>query len=437
MKKIIKITSLSLVLLVQGCATFSSEFRAVEKHLVQGRPAQALKVLDKKPGAERDRVLYLLNRGMLQRMIGQYQSSNASLEEAKIMMRKLFATSVSETAGSLLINDGTRSYIGDPYEQVMVHMMKALNYLELNERDSARVEILQMDIRLREIYANQESSYMEDAFGRYLAGIIYEELGDYNDAMVSYRKAYKVYTSQRQSFSVSVPQHLKVALLRMSQHMGLGNENKQYQEQFGITQYDSVREYRQKGNMVVIMGNGLAPIKIEQAIHVNDYRTGRMHRIALPAYRSRRVLLGGLRLQVGNKQSQGDLVDDIDAIAHQTLKEQLPAIKARALARAVAKNAMVKGTKRDRDNHPLLGLALNIATVATERADTRSWVTLPSEMYLASISLPAGEHDVRLQFLGRSGGVVDSKLYSRIPIRAGRNHYLFYHWVSPASQRGR
>ena len=430
----------ALLLILSGCATFTEQFSGVERHLVNGRPAEALKTLEAKPGPQRDRVLYLLNKSMLQRINGDFEASNTSLEQAKKLIQKLSALSISETTTSLIVNDATSSYVGDPHEQVMLHMMKAINYLQLGERDSARVEILQMDIRLRELSARAGSklAYSEDAFGRYLAGVIYEELGEESDAMISYRKAYESYRSQKKHFSVLVPNELKKGLLRMSLRMGLNNEHQKYRKEFDSIQFDTVAQTRKNGSVIFLFGNGLGPKKHEKNISLRDYKHGQLHRIALPYYRSRPAILGGVRLQSGDNKADGALVDDIDAIAKKTLDEQMPAITARALARAVAKSAMVREARRrdnNRNGNGILGLLVNIATVATERADTRSWLTLPSEMYMARLDLKPGTYDITVQFLGRRGGVVDSMVLTGIDIKAGKNRYEFYHWVSPQKRK--
>lgn len=429
-----------LLLLSSGCATFSEQFSGVERHLINGRPELALKTLEARPGAERDRVLYLLNRSILQRINGDFEASNTSLEQGKKLMQKLSATSVSETTTSLIINDATSSYVGDPHEQVMVHMMKAINYLQLGQRDSARVEVLQMDVRLREISsrASKGMAYSEDAFGRYLAGVIYEELGEESDAMISYRKAYESYRRQKKHFNVAVPDELKSALLRMSLRMGMSNEHQKFRQEFTRSEFDRVAELRKKGSLIFLFGNGLGPKKHEKTISLRDYKHGQLHRIALPYYRSRAAILGGVTIQVGEQKVAADLVDDIDAIAKKTLEEQMPMVTTRALARAVAKSAIVRSTqRRNRNDNGLLGLLVNIATIATERADTRSWLTLPSEIHMARLNMAPGTYDITVQFLGQRGGVVDSMVLPAIEIKAGKNNYQFYHWVSPVNRKRR
>lgn len=432
----------AMLLITSGCATFTEQFSGVERHLLNGNPEQALKTLEAKPGPQRDRVLFLLNRSTLQRMNGDFEASNTSLEQSKKLVQNLSAVSVSETTTSLIVNDATSSYVGDPHERVMIHMMKAINYLQLGERDSARVEALQMDVRLRELSSRSGSglAYSEDAFGRYLAGVIYEELGEESDAMISYRKAYESYQSQKKHFAVAVPEELKSALLRMSLRMGLNNEHQSYRQKFNRKKFNTVAELRKQGSLIFFFGNGLGPKKHEKSISLQDYKNGQLHRIALPYYVSRPAILGGIRVQTGETKVDGDLVDDIDAIAKKTLDERMPAITARALARAVAKSAMVRETRRHEqknDGNGLLSLLVNIATVATERADTRSWVTLPSEMHMARLNLAPGKYDITVQFLGQRGGVVDSMVLPAIEIKAGKNEYQFYHWVSPLKRKRR
>lgn len=436
----IRLVWLGALLALSGCATFTEQFSGVEHKMIQGHPDQALSMLEKDPGPERDRVLYLLNRAMLQRMNGKLEDSNASLEQAKTIIKQLYATSVTETAGSLTVNDATRSYTGAPYEQVMVHLIEALNYLQLGKLDDARVEVLQMDVRLRELHQEKRSAYMEDAFGRYLAGMIYEDLGEYSDAMISYRKAFQAYERQQKDFHVPVPHGLQLALLRLSKRMGLDNEEKNYASRFNIHEFETVTQRRDQGRLVLILGNGLAPRIHEKSITIRDHIHGQVHRIALPYYSNRdnRPLLGGMSIKADGHEQQASLVDNIDAVAKKSLEEEMPTIRARALARAVAKANMVNATKRKNDqNHPMLGLLANVFTVATERADTRSWVTLPSDFYLASMSLPPGHYDVQMQFLDKGGRVIGNKDFKDVEVKAGASNYQFYQWISPAYSSGR
>jgi hypothetical protein len=138
--------------------------------------------------------LYLLNKAMLLRINSDFKASNHAFEQAKRRMAKLQGVSLTEGAGSLIVNDNIKKYVGDEFEQVLLHVYKALNYLEMGEADAARVEALQIDIKLRQ-YARRiaKTKYIEDAFARYIAGLIYEDHGEWSDAMIEYRRAYEAY----------------------------------------------------------------------------------------------------------------------------------------------------------------------------------------------------------------------------------------------------
>lgn len=421
------------VVVVVGCASYSQTTMKIEQNIGYGHYQVALKELRKQPGPARDRVLFLLNQGVLLQMLGNYQESNESLEAAKKLMQQLDAVSVREQTGSVTVNDGMRSYVGDPHEKVMVHVYKAMNYLSLGTPDSARVEIKQMDLLLRRIQ-EKKGSYQEDPFGRYLAGMIFETLGDNSNAMVSYRKAYKAYRDQFKLYHVAVPMSLKDDLLRMSDHLGLRSENLQYQRDFAATSWTRMADYRKQAHVIVLFHNGLAPVKQESWVQVQDYSSGKVHRIALPFYRARPSPFDAIMVSANGVSVRSEVIENINAIAQQSLKEQLPAIQARALVRAAAKNEMIN---QGNDHSDMAGLLMNVMTVASERADTRSWITLPHNMQLSRLDLAPGEYEIQINVLGQTDSVLRSQTFKPVAIRAGEYHYMVYHAISPASVGGR
>jgi len=182
---------------LSGCATFSDTIQSTERSLAQQQPKIALTEYEKRPASGPDKVLYLMNTGMLLRMAGDYADSTRALEQTKPLMEELGAVSVSEQALSVAVNDATKSFVGADFEQVAVRTYLALNYLEQGNLDAARVEALQVDVLLREkTQGAPDSPYAEDAFARYLTGIIYEDEREWSDAMIAYRKAYEAYKKQ-------------------------------------------------------------------------------------------------------------------------------------------------------------------------------------------------------------------------------------------------
>src|SRR3990172_12714256 len=196
----------TLALLFSGCASYSDSFSVIESDMAAQRFGAALETLERQRHPQRDRLLTLLNKAMLERMNGDYAVSNRTFEAAKSRMEELYGLSLREQALSVVVNDATRSYAGEEFERVLVHLYIALNYLQLGDLTNARVEALQVDERLPEITQKlPQNRYTEDALARYLTGMIYEERGEYSDAMIAYRKAYEAHREYRRKYFVDIP----------------------------------------------------------------------------------------------------------------------------------------------------------------------------------------------------------------------------------------
>jgi len=265
-------------------------------------------------------------------------------------------------------------------------------------------------------------------------------MGERSDAMISYRKAYEAYRSYGQKFGVATPDYLKRDLLRLSQQLGLTQEMRQYESEFGIDHWMSAEELAQMGEVVFILNDGLAPILRERAATVFDPGSGHFVRIALPAYETRPTPVTGARVAAGAAVAPAELAEDIDAIAVKDLEARMPAITARALARAVLKAQMARAAQenaRQQNNNSsaaagaAVALAVEIAGLVTERADTRSWLTLPARIYLARLPLSPGTYTVKVDLLGEYGQIVTTQEYPNVVIRQGAKTYLSPHWVSP------
>ena len=426
-----------LTLLLSGCATYSDSFSVIESQMAEQQFDAALQTLEKQRHPKRDQALTLLNKAMLERMNGDYAASNRAFEAAKARMEELHGVSLREQTLSVMVNDATRSYAGEEFEQVLVHLYMALNYLQLGDLIDARVEALQVDERLREITQRlPENRYTEDALARYLTGMIYEELGERSDAMIAYRKAYEAYRRYQQNYLVAVPDFLKHDLLRLSQQMGLTEEMRQYKKEFRIERWMSADELAEQGELIFLLHNGLAPIRREHAVTIPDPASGHLVRIAVPYYETRPTPMTGARVVAGGAGAQAELAEDINAIAVKDLEARMPAITARAVARAVVKAQMAKAARENarQQNQNNAGaavaaMAVEIAGLVTERADTRSWLTLPARIHLARLPLPPGTYTVKVNLLGDDGQIVSTQEYANMDIRRGAKTYLSPHWI--------
>jgi hypothetical protein len=424
---------LAALLLHSGCASFHQQMQGFEPLLTSGQPGKALQILQKQRTPARNEVLTLLNRGMILRMQGEYKASNQAFERAKLLSKELSAVSLTEQAGALTINDTLRSYAGDPYEQVLLHLFMAFNYLDLNDPGNARVETLQLDTRLRELAGSKSSNDIGEPFARYFAGLLYESQGEWDNALISYRMAYQGYRDLTTAQATPMPDALKKNLLRMTRQHGTKKEYEAFRKTFAINTIETTNNQLAQGKLIVIVNNGLAPVKGEMFIDAFSLETGMMHRIATPFYTKRSSLLSGIRVRTDNKTSRGALVHNTETIAINTLERQMPIITTRALARAVIKH---NAAEKAGEQNGWLGLLANVTGLITERADTRSWATLPSNIHLAELALSPGQHQVQLEFIGANGHVVETRHFPAVNIARDKSTFLIEHRVAPGTVYG-
>lgn len=422
MYKICSLLILSLYL--SGCATYAKKAGSIRDNLLAGQVGQALNAAEKEDRSEED-VLASLNKGMLRRMVGNYHGSNQILEVAKRHIEELHGISVTEQLGAVTINDSMRKFVGARYEQVLLHAYMALNYIQLDDLDAARVEILQADVKMQEWGEAPE----EDPFVRYLSGMIYEALGESDQAVVAYRQAKSVYKSTVDKQPLNIPQVLKADLLRTLANEGLWSEYKRLKKSFGLASFKPTKLDNGFGELIVILNNGLAPVRSSSFISTSSGTdVVDIIKIAVPTYLRPPGRLYKARLMVDGESVDLETVENIDALARSTLNDEMPAITARAIARAVVKHKTQKNAE-DKGG-AMAGFLMTVTNIITEQGDTRSWTTLPQEIQMARMVLPSGPQNVRIQMLNSAGVIVDV-IDKVVNIKSGKRSFVSEHWVSP------
>lgn len=410
------------ILLMQGCATSAQKSAGMRQALMQGRPDLALTAAEQGDAASDD-VMVNMNRGMLRRMNHDYAGSNEALEAARKKIEELYGVSVSEQAGSVIVNDEVRSFSGDRFEQVLVHDYKALNYIALGQLDEARVEMLQADVKMMEWGETPE----EDPFTRYLTGIVFEALGEIDEARVAYTRAVEVYKNTKSRQGLNIPYQLKNDLLFILSKARMNSELQQYKKQFGMNNYKAP-DTKGMGELIVLMNNGLAPQRDQTGIQTYSPELALNIRIAIPTYPNPPAYVNQIRLEVDNQQKVLEPIENVDGLARAALDSDIAVITARALARAVVKKKMEKEAG-DRSGG-FAQLAMLVVNTASEIADTRCWNTLPQEIQLARVYLPEGTQQVKMDVIGQNGSVIDTYNMT-VTIKAGRKTIISDAWLAP------
>ncbi len=376
---------------------------------------------------------------MTLQLAGDYQQSNAVLAQADDEVDRLYTRSVRTETFAFMTNDNALPYEGEPYEQVMINVVKALNYASLNQWQDALVEARRIDHRLNVLHdqTRDKAAYRDDGFARYLTGILYESTGDVNNAFIAYRNAYETYESAKGWSGIGVPAQLRADLLRTAEALHLGQELADYQRVFPETSWQSSDALQQLAQVVVISYNGRAPRKEDQFLDLpisldalqlvllnrgfsqgNRYQNraadsvlyglnGHVVRVALPKLVPQKTQVHADTVSLVSEAGTAvaistESVQNITALAEKALSERIAAITVKALARAATKYALAEGATRGaqhaagRDAGPWVGLAVGLLTkglaVASEEADKRSWRTLPDEIHLARAWVSPGQY---------------------------------------------
>ncbi|MBP1691286.1 MAG: hypothetical protein H6Q32_638 [Bacteroidetes bacterium] len=437
----------ALSLFLSSCGISTEFTRSLDADVARGDYGNALETVrdHRKAYGDKSSVLYNLDMGLLFHYAGQQDSSTAYLLAAEREIEDLYTRSVSLEAMSLLLNDNVLPYEGEDFEKVLVNIFLALNFAEKGEEDEAVVEARKVDLKLRE-YARQyegKNAYQEDAFARYLSGVLYESNGEINDAFISYRKAHEAYETYAAQFGTPAPDCLLDDLVRTAGRLGFTEDALHYQE-LGGKAFD--RSGVTAGSLVVVAYAGLSPIKSEvrSSVSIAD-GDGTIHtfQIALPKFTPRYAGSRTYAVQVrGNRDSlaiasaQTRLAEDVTAIASRVLDDRLALVYLKSGGRALlkflaaekAKAALKKsgggsesGERSGNTLVNLLGsLALDIVVGATEKADVRTWRTLPAQFQVSRLMLEPGAYTVGVE--SSDGGY--SLPAEAVTIRAGKTTFL-------------
>jgi hypothetical protein len=413
----------SLVLLV-SCAPSLKHYPNINQYLIKQDydGAQKLVQESKETYAERNAVLYYLDEGIVTHYGRHYDASNQSLSTCEIMMEDLYTKSLSKEAASFLISDNTVPYRGEDFERAMVNLFMALNYVGLGSLEDALVEARRVDNVLNNINSHYEEDaknvYKEDAFIRFLMGVLYEAEAEWNDAYVSYKKAEEIYRNDYlPNYGISAPTVLIENLMTITQAIGDDTELSELKTQYPHCRAVDPTEKRNQAEIYIIHYNGLGPEKIEHHFLV-PMPDGYMMKIASPAFQKRdyQIAQGGvtLRNDASSKTYTGStvLMEDITSLATTNLDNRIGRVKAKAIARATSKYLATKAAENQAEKRGgfLAGLVTktvaNVVSVATEQADLRHWRLLPAEIRVARLIVPPGTYTGRIQFVTANGSTV-------------------------------
>ncbi|GEJ56883.1 hypothetical protein [Anaeromyxobacter diazotrophicus] len=354
-------------------------------------------------------VLFWLDKAAVLHDAGRFQESDALLDLAEQKLDALYTQSISRAAGTFFVNDNTDEYRGEPHERALLHVLRALNYAYQDQNEGAVVEARKVSEFLTELgdKLGAKDVYRGDAFAEYLAALLFEDGGRADDARISIASAREHYGWYTERYGTPEP------IL----DPGVGTPG--------------------DGELVLLHYNGVAPRRVSQTIQVawNDAMavvnasaqdednaeaknalvagvSADAVTVAFPAQIQDPFRVRASEIEVDGVKARTVLMEDIAAISTKALEDRNAAIRARAVARATLKFIAAKVAEETTKQQlgqgwgMLAGMVARAASAATEVADTRCWGTLPAEIRMARLRLPAGHHLVNVSYLDENGAVV-------------------------------
>lgn len=448
------------VLVLVGCAS-TLTLRELNSYILKNEfaPAAAQIEKQKKSYGDKNALLYYLDRGMLLHLAGQYADSNQALETAKKVARDLYTKSVTAHLSTFLVNDLMTPYYGEDFERAFIHIFSAINYAALGDGEAALVECRQLDSFFRALpFDGQRAAYQDDAFARYLAGLLYEDRGEINDAFISYMKSLAAYDAYGTFYKTAHPPQLVQDALRTAKRLGFSDKAAEIQKRWGPVAVAAPAP-SDTGEVVLLHYSGLGPEKVDSFFEISVYNgwpyveqvntksqddtsveqarsvmrslaADKMIRVAFPKYHRNAVRVKTVEVESGSTTVHGVLVEDVGAIAVRNLDDRVVRTRSRAIARAVVKYLLSQQAgdvveKNSNENWGfLVKTILQAASAATEVADKRSWRTLPDHIAMARLSLPAGDHALTLRFLDDRGTPLETRTVPVVKVTPGRKTVL-------------
>ncbi len=418
-----KINLLALVLIAMffsfSCATSKAQYSGMERYLHRHDFKQAIAKIKaaKKEGKyeKKDRVLYWLDLGMLESYDNQFDLSNKLLTNAENTIEDLYTKSIRKEAGSLVLNDNIKDYIGEDYENIYINVFKSLNYTEENKIDDAMVEIRKVQIKLNLLHdkynvANNKISlnFSNSALAHYLSLLFYRNDRKFDDANIDKKKIDEAFANQPNLYNFAKPElpeidpnnYGKKAYLNVISFAGLGPQK--------VASTTRIQTYRNAIRVYYEQGDENARRYFGSAIiHMPAIQPGYNFKFEFPTLKPRKPAVSRIELFVdGNFVKELQLLENMAQIAKKTFEYKQGAIIGKTLTRAVIKYiatvAATEATKKATNTHgfagALLSLGTSLAVSATEQADLRMSYFFPATAFVTETVLTPGTHRIEIRY---------------------------------------
>jgi len=416
--KSVKILNISLlVFLAVSCASNSKAFKEADNAVEQSNFAAAADVIrkgqEKKTPVypEKDSIVLYLDKGLLEHYAGNYEESSKDLERAERLIEEAYTKSISEGFFSYILNDNTKTYPGEDFEDIYINIFNALNYYKRDNIEGALVEIRKLssssgkldllkrkynyvdpntgeslsdktrkETGVSQMPAAKDVNFSNSALARYLGALFYQAAGNTDAARIEFDQVNSAYASNKNIYRGLVPR--------------------------------AVEEARnvppRLARLNIISFSGLSPIKKEDAIIQYLPFQHPVLQIAvfkLPVLEKRANIITKIEVEIEGKEKISlELLEDMGAVIEETYNARFSNIFLKTYIRTISKYivADIASMETSRQTDSLTGLLVAVAARAamdaSEKADIRMSRYLPDKAYIGGINLDPGTYQVYINY---------------------------------------
>jgi len=432
----ISLQSCSSALFSDLFVSYSEQMQASRYQIGSGQFQLAAKLIDEGRPSDNSYYLKLLEKGRISYLAGDYQQSQQYFKQVDEQLEWLSrqaeyrVSSGLQQLSTLATNDNFIRYHIPVYEQVMLHHYQAINYLHSQGLESALVEIRkagliqqqamqETPISLEQQLRDYRQQYQElsqqlpqfktqqqlanayqNGLSYVLSAVLYLAAGQEDDAYIDYRKALALAPQN---------QYLQAEVARLGDKLAME----------GYQQYTPLKGEaltKHQGLLVVIHEQSLVKARQEARFSLPLYHNNQWQNftVALPVMRGQANIALPLDIQVAGQGLATEQVVQLDALAAKQLQQDLPRLLYRQILRLLSKEQLRRAVNQHNDtqHESWENVLVNLYNTASERADTRSWQSLPALAQIAIQALPAGQHTLKFEGLSQN--------LEPLNIRAGR-----------------
>ena len=437
-----------------ACATYSEKTQHARDAAQTGNLVASEKVLNKFMGVrssadlptkwQKETIVALLERAMVLRGKGEWKLSARDLGVADKQLVLLDIARDAGQVGKWIFSDSSGKYHAPPSEKLALNAFNMLNYLLADDLSGARVEAKRFTVT-RE-YLGQLDGAAHGAFGSYIAGFVFERLGETDTALRYYDEAL-----QEQAFP-----SLRAPVARLASRSSY--RTPRLRALLGEAEPTAARTTAPAstllatrappaeaaaeaaaepapvvaapppaGELLVVMNVGRVPYKVPERLPIGlaiglgaTYITGNtaiLERSALkfviyPELVPSRALFNTGTLVIDGQEHALELATNLDAEIVREYTALRPKIIGAAITRLIVRAAVAEGARAAGNQAKdgagaivglLAALAAEGAMVAADKPDTRSWTLLPAFVFVARVPVTPGAHSVTITATGSGG----------------------------------